>query len=651
MKKLFAICALLATFALAGCNEVTEPITQQTSALTLSFHFNNINEGESMTKTLSNAEIFAEFYAAICDGRLVAPTYNLTFTEVNTGEQYALEGVWNERMEAEIRMGTYHVTGTATAEGEYIQEKCSIVIDDPNVVINSEEATISLNAAYDCALVIFYDEEIASVVNHTGTSEQELFEFPPYIYAFVKDKIWDGTSESYLLGVRHNGSQFTIPTNIQPFTKGKYYVYTASKTSSFESGFILPDMDEGATGVVATIGNYVAVRDITYNEFTLDLEVPSSVKENNHLIKWGATDLYWYNRNKYEFKTSDAYMMLLNDDVYGQFFFDESTTITLNEQNSYVCNEAGELITWLYEPFTPGQPEVVMFGEYAWGESEWGWGYGYYKPMFEQAAWESAGMVDEASYWNGFYAKGIVTLQQPEEMGDHITSVDIIPSEGNNATIRIEVDDEVAILFVALYDETRYVKIMSYLDNNPSYRQWFATSLSGDYEKVSKTFHLKDSAYNGVVEVKLSDYYDALDANTTYVVDIVAAAGDYNGDGLVDGYKQHYETYRFAPSNPDAIPVTIEYFNEKAQVGDGYTYILTGKIVEVTNTDYGNFYIEDETGRTYIYGLLTPDGTPRTQWATAGLKVNDVITVYGTRGEYKGNPQMINAIYVSHDVG
>ncbi len=149
------------------------------------------------------------------------------------------------RTEAKIKMGTYKVVGTATAEGEYIQEKCSIVINDPSVVIDRDDATVVLQAAYDCALVIFNDESIASVVNHTGASEQELFKFSPYIYAFVKGYIWDGVSYSYLLGTRHNGSQFTIPTDTQPFVKGKYYIYDTSKTNSFESGFILPEMEEG----------------------------------------------------------------------------------------------------------------------------------------------------------------------------------------------------------------------------------------------------------------------------------------------------------------------------------------------------------------------------------------------------------------------
>lgn len=103
-------------------------------------------------------------------------------------------------------------------------------------------------------------------------------------------------------------------------------------------------------------------------------------------------------------------------------------------------------------------------------------------------------------------------------------------------------------------------------------------------------------------------------------------------------------------------PVTIKYFNEVATVGDGFIYELTGKITEVANTVYGNFYFDDGTDVAYVYGLLTPDGEEQKQWAAAGLKVNDIITVRGSRGYYASNSttngaQMSKAIYVSHVVG
>ena len=115
-------------------------------------------------------------------------------------------------------------------------------------------------------------------------------------------------------------------------------------------------------------------------------------------------------------------------------------------------------------------------------------------------------------------------------------------------------------------------------------------------------------------------------------------------------YADAISPYDFINSKDENLGViaSMKYFNEVATTGDGLTYVLTGKITEVVNTTYGNFYFEDETGTAYVYDLLTPDGKAQTQWAAAGLKVNDIITVKGARDAYKGDPQMSFAIYVSH---
>ncbi len=77
-------------------------------------------------------------------------------------------------------------------------------------------------------------------------------------------------------------------------------------------------------------------------------------------------------------------------------------------------------------------------------------------------------------------------------------------------------------------------------------------------------------------------------------------------------------------------------------------YVLTGKITRVVNPSYGNFDLTDETGTVYVYGLLTPDGEAQKQWAAAGLREGDTITIKGKYSVYNGSPQVKNATYVSH---
>lgn len=93
----------------------------------------------------------------------------------------------------------------------------------------------------------------------------------------------------------------------------------------------------------------------------------------------------------------------------------------------------------------------------------------------------------------------------------------------------------------------------------------------------------------------------------------------------------------------DAVEGTCKEANE-APVGKNMT--VTGKVVEWYNNaeKYGNFYIEDETGKMLVYGLEDKDGKlqnyPLASW---GIELGDVVTVSGAMGEYKGDPQMVNA--------
>ena len=92
--------------------------------------------------------------------------------------------------------------------------------------------------------------------------------------------------------------------------------------------------------------------------------------------------------------------------------------------------------------------------------------------------------------------------------------------------------------------------------------------------------------------------------------------------------------------------VTVAKFLEMADTAN--EFVLTGEITRVVNETYGNFDLTDATGTIYIYGLLTPEGTAQQQWAAAGLRQGDTVTIKGVYNEYNGTAQVKNAIYVSH---
>ena len=83
-------------------------------------------------------------------------------------------------------------------------------------------------------------------------------------------------------------------------------------------------------------------------------------------------------------------------------------------------------------------------------------------------------------------------------------------------------------------------------------------------------------------------------------------------------------------------------------------YVLTGTIKEIANPTYGNIYITDANGDdVYVYGLLPGYGATgdakKGLVEAKGLKVGDTITIVGNKASYKGDPQVGNAVYLSHE--
>ena len=83
---------------------------------------------------------------------------------------------------------------------------------------------------------------------------------------------------------------------------------------------------------------------------------------------------------------------------------------------------------------------------------------------------------------------------------------------------------------------------------------------------------------------------------------------------------------------------------------EGKTYRVTGTVTAISSTDYGNFYIADETGDLYIYGVKNASGQyPKDAsggWASFGIDVADVVTVEGPKKVYNGTVELVDASVV-----
>ena len=123
---------------------------------------------------------------------------------------------------------------------------------------------------------------------------------------------------------------------------------------------------------------------------------------------------------------------------------------------------------------------------------------------------------------------------------------------------------------------------------------------------------------------------------------IIGNRGSYNDKiEVLNAYFVSVESGSDTP-DPDPQPqVTTATCAEILAGTDGTVYRVTGKCVEIANTTYGNWYLEDATGKVYIYGTLDAEGNTK-NFASLGIEVGDEITVEGPRKTYKETVELVD---------
>ena len=120
--------------------------------------------------------------------------------------------------------------------------------------------------------------------------------------------------------------------------------------------------------------------------------------------------------------------------------------------------------------------------------------------------------------------------------------------------------------------------------------------------------------------------------------------------------KKDYTTQQDLAQKGSIVEITAADFNAKEdgpalfKLKGVVTDIVMDKDDPTKYNKYGNFYLNDDTGKAYGYGLLPEAGgaTGTDVLGTKGIKAGDILTVVGPKASYNGNPQMKNAYYVEH---
>lgn len=235
-------------------------------------------------------------------------------------------------------------------------------------------------------------------------------------------------------------------------------------------------------------------------------------------------------------------------------------------------------------------------------------------------------------------------------------------NEGGNRTADVEIVTEfngVKYKAVVTVSQLGAIKAVSVADFIAASEGTALFQLTG---KVSAITSAYDPSY-GNVSFKLMDATGEVDifrmtcpenATDLAVGDMITVCGtraSYNGTPqMAKG-----ETYVSHIGNTE---VTVAEFLTKEKSKENW-YMLTGTIEEIVKEEYGSFYLNDGTGRVYVYGLTkAPVASNDKSFASLGLMVGDVVTLVGTRDRYDNSKvedqkdQVSGpAYYVSHEAG
>ena len=137
------------------------------------------------------------------------------------------------------------------------------------------------------------------------------------------------------------------------------------------------------------------------------------------------------------------------------------------------------------------------------------------------------------------------------------------------------------------------------------------------------------------------------DATGTVTITATATEDDY--------YREGKASYTINVESAVIEELTIAEFIAKEAKTSVY-YQLTGRVIRIDNTTYGNFTIKDANNQLDVRGLTTTKQTSGNDksFSSLGIKVGDQVTFCAIRGDFNGTAQAGSndqpAYYVAHEV-
>ena len=239
---------------------------------------------------------------------------------------------------------------------------------------------------------------------------------------------------------------------------------------------------------------------------------------------------------------------------------------------------------------------------------------------------------ESAKTWLGVtaidHSEGIVTFSaRANEGGDRSVNITFVTTDGHKEyTSEATINQKGAIVAATVQ------QFIDADENDTVYRvQGVITGMYAS-DKQNKSFYIRD--YSGEVLIYRAEGFEKSDAMVGDVVTVIGKRTSYKGTPQMG--TTTFETLDHAVTEVD-IPTFLAGDN-------GAWYRVSGVVTEIANETYGNIYISDGTNTLYVYGCYPGVGATgdarKGVVAAQGIKVGDILTVFGPKSVYKDVPQV-----------
>lgn len=388
-----------------------------------------------------------------------------------------------------------------------------------------------------------------------------------------------------------NGDVIKITENIA--AESTYHVYVAAKKNASEyTDVFYFKVDTGSyefTEILTVVETY-------FDGFKVYVDVPESVVEKNHAMRYAMCDLAVWNKSKRMYGEPDWYNLMFNGGqgaeknygIEGAGYFKNDTTIVINganeayldENGKYIRDSNGEPVIY-HDAVIPGQPTIFHAGEYAYGNIhdsgtmyayhptyENPMNYGYLLPQYDFTKEE----------WTGTYARKQFYVNMPELLDASDDMIEISDISPIDALITINPDDNVSSYVYWVMPVETYNAVLALIDKE-EHMQWFITSYTAFMEGAVMQ--------SGPIQFNTSSMFlEPLTEQSKFYILVTAMGKD--AEGKEDATKQKFYKKEFttAPKTKPAPELVVTalgtepadpymvYFNLKAPNKDiaGGTY-------------------------------------------------------------------------------